>query len=126
MELALALFDLAQNVAVAAVRIAWHLPYVDCRKAACCANVNGWRVWGTSVVPPLTEVTEEGDSADLDVNSFWDVDIDVPEDQQNGRGRARPVDGSLAQVREQFSQQAGGGNLEDAFFRATGETTGQG
>ncbi|HEV7926827.1 MAG TPA: ABC transporter ATP-binding protein [Verrucomicrobiae bacterium] len=34
-------------------------------------------------------------------------------------------DGSLAEVREKFSEQAGGGNLEDAFFRATGETKGE-
>jgi ABC-2 type transport system ATP-binding protein len=32
------------------------------------------------------------------------------------------IDGSLAEVRERFSEQSGGGNLEDAFFRATGET----
>jgi ABC-2 type transport system ATP-binding protein len=32
-------------------------------------------------------------------------------------------DGSLVEVRERFSEQAGG-NLEDAFFRATGETQG--
>jgi len=33
------------------------------------------------------------------------------------------IDGSLAEVRERFSEQAGG-NLEDAFFRATGENKG--
>ena len=35
------------------------------------------------------------------------------------------IDGSLSEVRERFSQQAGGGNLEDAFFRATGESKGE-
>jgi ABC-2 type transport system ATP-binding protein len=34
-------------------------------------------------------------------------------------------DGSLGEVRQKFSEQAGGGNLEDAFFRATGETKGE-
>jgi ABC-2 type transport system ATP-binding protein len=34
-------------------------------------------------------------------------------------------DGSLAEVRERFSEEAGGGNLETAFFRATGETKGE-
>ena len=38
---------------------------------------------------------------------------------KNGR---KIIDGSLAEVRERFSEQAGGGNLEAAFFRATGET----
>jgi ABC-2 type transport system ATP-binding protein len=33
-------------------------------------------------------------------------------------------DGSLAAVRERFSEESGGGNLETAFFRATGETKG--
>ena len=35
------------------------------------------------------------------------------------------IDGSLEEVRQRFSEQAGGGNLEDAFFRATGETKGE-
>jgi ABC-2 type transport system ATP-binding protein len=35
------------------------------------------------------------------------------------------VDGSLEEVRQRFSEQAGG-NLEDAFFRATGESKGEG
>jgi ABC-2 type transport system ATP-binding protein len=34
------------------------------------------------------------------------------------------ADGSLQEVRRRFSEQAGGGNLEDAFFRATGESKG--
>jgi ABC-2 type transport system ATP-binding protein len=34
------------------------------------------------------------------------------------------IDGSLAEVRERFSEQTGSGNLEEAFFRATGETKG--
>jgi ABC-2 type transport system ATP-binding protein len=34
-------------------------------------------------------------------------------------------DGSLEEVRQKFSEEAGGGNLEDAFFRATGETKGE-
>jgi len=38
---------------------------------------------------------------------------------KNGR---KIIDGSVAEVRERFSEQAGGGNLEDAFFRATGDT----
>lgn len=40
---------------------------------------------------------------------------------KNGR---KIIDGSLAEVRDRFSEQAGGGNLEDAFFRATGESKG--
>jgi ABC-2 type transport system ATP-binding protein len=35
------------------------------------------------------------------------------------------IDGSLEEVRQRFSEQAGGGNLEDAFFRATGESKGE-
>jgi ABC-2 type transport system ATP-binding protein len=35
------------------------------------------------------------------------------------------IDGSLGEVRQRFSEQAGGGNLEDVFFRATGETKGE-
>ncbi|HEY3854230.1 MAG TPA: ABC transporter ATP-binding protein [Verrucomicrobiae bacterium] len=32
------------------------------------------------------------------------------------------IDGPLDEVRRQYSEQSGGGNLEDVFFRATGET----
>ncbi len=35
------------------------------------------------------------------------------------------IDGSLEEVRQRFSEQAGGGNLEEAFFRATGEPKGE-
>src|SRR5580658_9428241 len=41
------------------------------------------------------------------------------------KGGRKIIDGSLSEVRERFSEQAGGGNLEDAFFRATGETKGE-
>jgi ABC-2 type transport system ATP-binding protein len=32
------------------------------------------------------------------------------------------IDGTLEQVRQRFSEQSGDSNLEDVFFRATGET----
>jgi ABC-2 type transport system ATP-binding protein len=32
------------------------------------------------------------------------------------------IDGTLEEVRARFSEESGGGNLEDVFFRATGET----
>jgi ABC-2 type transport system ATP-binding protein len=35
------------------------------------------------------------------------------------------IDGSLEEVRRRFSEQTGGGNLEEVFFRATGETKGE-
>jgi ABC-2 type transport system ATP-binding protein len=35
------------------------------------------------------------------------------------------IDGSLEEVRRRFSEETGGGNLEDVFFRATGETKGE-
>ncbi len=38
---------------------------------------------------------------------------------KNGR---KVIDGTLEEVRQRFSEQSGGGNLEDVFFRATGET----
>src|SRR5258708_38481861 len=84
-----------------------HPPYVDRRKAASCENVNGRRVRGADILPPLAEVAEDRDSADLDINPFWHVDIDVPEGQQDGRGRARLVDGGFAQIEVQVAE--GGG-----------------
>jgi ABC-2 type transport system ATP-binding protein len=38
---------------------------------------------------------------------------------KNGR---KIIDGSLEDVRQRFSEQSGGANLEEVFFRATGET----
>jgi ABC-2 type transport system ATP-binding protein len=40
------------------------------------------------------------------------------------KGGKKIIDGSLAEVRGRFSEQTGSGNLEDAFFRATGENKG--
>src|SRR5258708_19886889 len=84
-----------------------HPPYVDRRKTASCASVNGRRVRGADILPPLAEVAEDRDSADLDIIPFWHVDIDVPEGQQDGRGRARLVDGGFAQIEVQVAE--GGG-----------------
>jgi ABC-2 type transport system ATP-binding protein len=38
---------------------------------------------------------------------------------KNGR---KVIDGTLEEVRQRFSEQSGGANLEEVFFRATGET----
>ncbi len=35
------------------------------------------------------------------------------------------IDGTLEEVRQKFSEESGGGNLEDVFFRATGENKGE-
>ena len=106
--LSLALFDLADDVAVAAIRIVRHPPYVDCRKAADGANVNDRRVRRADILAPLAEVTEDSDSADVDVDAFWYVDIDVPEGQQDGHRRARLVDCGRAQVEVQVPEGGGG------------------
>jgi ABC-2 type transport system ATP-binding protein len=37
---------------------------------------------------------------------------------KNGR---KVIDGTLEEMRQKFSEQAGGANLEEVFFRATGE-----
>jgi hypothetical protein len=108
-KLALPLFYRADDVVIAAVRLMRHPPYVDRRKTARCANVNGRRVRGADILPPLSEVAEDRDSADVDVNPFWHVDINVPEGQQDGHGRPRPVDGGFAQIEVQVSQ---GGSCE--------------
>ena len=34
------------------------------------------------------------------------------------------IDGTLEEVRQKFSEESGGANLEEVFFRATGESKG--
>src|ERR1700730_7200929 len=108
-KLALLRFHRADDVVIAAVCLMRYPPYVDGRKTADCANVNDRRVRGTGILPPLAEVAEDRDSADVDADPFRHVDINVPEDQQDVYGRPRPVDDGFAQIEVQVSQ---GGSCE--------------
>ena len=107
-KLALALFELAEDVAVIAVHIVRHAPYVDCPEAAECANVNGRGIRPADVAPPLAAVTEDGDSADVDVNALRHIYIDVTEGHEDGHGRLRMVDRGFAQIEVEVSQDSGG------------------
>jgi ABC-2 type transport system ATP-binding protein len=40
------------------------------------------------------------------------------------KGGRKIIDGTMEEVRQKFSEASGGGNLEEAFFRATGEAKG--
>jgi len=40
------------------------------------------------------------------------------------KGGQKIIDGTMEEVRQKFSEASGGANLEEAFFRATGETKG--
>ncbi len=83
-KLALALFKLAEDVAVAALHIVRHPPYVDCPTAAECANANDRGLRAADVPPPLAAVTEDGDSADVDIDAFRHIDIDVTAGHEDG------------------------------------------
>ena len=94
---ALAAFKFAEYVAVAAAaHIVRHPPYVNCPGEAENADTNSWGVRAAGVAAPVPAVTEDGDSADVDVNAFWHVDIDVAERRQNGHRRPSLIDRGFA------------------------------
>jgi hypothetical protein len=66
-KLALALFELAEDVAVAAAHVVRHPPDVDRAKDAEGADVAGGGLGMPAVAPPVPAVTEEGEAADVDV-----------------------------------------------------------
>jgi len=66
--------------------------------------INTVGVCGSDVPPAVPEVTEYGDSADVDVDVLWHVDIDVPEDEQQAHGSMRLVQHRVAQVKVQIAK----------------------
>src|SRR5260370_32349140 len=95
-ELALAVFKLAEDVAVAAAYIVRHPPHVDSPAAAEDPNVNGRGVRVAGVAAPFAAVAEDGQAADVDVDAFRHVDVDVAAPHQDGHGPLPPFDGGLA------------------------------
>src|SRR5437762_1791309 len=97
-ELALALLELTEDLAVAAAHVVRHPPDVDGAKDAERADVDGRGVGMAAVAPPVPAVAEEAEAADVDVDAFRHVDVDVAERREDGDGCLRKVDGGFAQI----------------------------
>lgn len=70
--------------------------------------MDGRGVRAPGVAAPVSAAAEDGQSADVDADTFRHVDIDVPERRQN-RHRGPPlIDGSVAQIEVKISQNTGG------------------
>ncbi len=64
-------------------------------------------IWAAGVAAPVPAVAEDGDSADVDVNAFRHIDIDVTERREN-RHRCPPlIDRSFAQIEVEISESTG-------------------
>src|SRR5438094_7106950 len=92
-ELALALFELTEDVAVAAAHVVRHPPDVDGAKDAERVDMDGWGVGVPAVASPVPPVAEESEAAHVDVDAFRHVDVDVAEGREDSDGRLRKVDG---------------------------------
>lgn len=99
----------AEDIAITAIaHIVRHPPYVDCPGKAEYANMNGRGVRAADVATPVPAVTEDGDSAHVDVNAFRHVDIDVTERRENCDRRPPLLDRGFAQVEVEISEGAAG------------------
>lgn len=107
-ELTLALFELAEDLAVTSVHIVGYPPYVDCPAAAEDTDLHDRGVRTDDVVPPVTAVTEDGQPADVDVDALRHIDIRVTADREDGHGGVRLVDGGFTQVKVEVAESAGG------------------
>src|SRR5580692_9323064 len=85
-QLALALLDLAEDLAVAAVHVTRHAPHVHGPETAHHADPEEGGVWAAAVAPPLAAVAGNGHAADVHADPFGHVDVRVAE----GTGRDRP------------------------------------
>ena len=107
--MATAVVKAVDDVAVAAAtHIVRHPPYVDCPGKAEYANVNGRGVRAADVAAPVPAVAEDGDSADVDINAFRHIDIDVTERRENRHRRPPLIDRGFAQIEVQISEGTGG------------------
>ena len=89
-----------------------HPPHIDRPGKAEYANMNGRGVRAPGIGAPVPAAAEDGQSADIDVDTFRHVDIDVPERRQNRHRRPLPIDGGVAQIEVKVSEgTAGQGRL---------------
>ena len=89
---------LVEDLVVAAVHLMRHAPDVDRCNAAERADVNDWRVRARYIAAPLPAVTEQGDSADLDVDALGHVEVDIAEASKDGHDRPRVVDLGFTEI----------------------------
>src|SRR6202023_2962989 len=98
-KLAPAVVKFAEDIAVAAAaHIVRHPPYVDCPGKAEYANTNDRGLQAADVAAPVPAVAEDGDSADVDINAFWHIDIDVTERRENRHRRPPLIHRGFAQI----------------------------
>src|SRR5690349_10936608 len=106
-KLALAVFNLTEDLAVVAAHVVRHPPDVDGAEDAERADVDGRGVRMSAVAPPVPAVAEEGEAADVHVDTLRHVDVNVAEGGEDGDGRLRKVDGGFAQIEVEVAE--GGG-----------------
>ena len=108
-KLALAALKLAEDVAIAGVpHVLRHPPDVNCSDKPENANMNGRGVGAVSIAAPVPAVAHEADPADVDVDPFWHIDVDIPECRENGHRGLPLVDRDVAQVEVEIRETAGG------------------
>ena len=104
--LVLFVLKLVEDLVVAAVHLMRHTPDVDRRNAAERADVNGWRVRTGYIAAPLPAVTEQGDSANLDVDALGHVEVDIAEGGKDGHDRPPVVDLGLTEIQVKIAKGA--------------------
>ena len=104
-----AVFKFPEDIAIAAAaHIMRHPPYIDCPGKAEYANMNCRGVRAVNVAAPVPAVAEDSDSADVDINAFRHIDIDVTERRENRHCRPPLIDRDFAQIEVEISEGAGG------------------
>jgi hypothetical protein len=108
-KLVLAALKLAEDVPIAGLpHVPRHPPDVNCPDKPENANMNGRGVRPVGIAAPISPVADEADPADVDVDPFWQIDVDIPERREN-RHRSLPlVDRDVAQVEVEICETAGG------------------
>jgi len=108
-KLTWAVLKLLEDVAIAgASHVLRHPPDINRPGKAEGADMNGRGVGAVSVEAPVPAVAKEADSADVDVDAFWHIDIDVSERRENGHRGLPVVDRDVAQVQVEIRETAGG------------------
>jgi hypothetical protein len=97
-KLSLLLFQLLDQLAVAAAHLVWDASHVDRGKQTEDTKVNDWSVGVGKVASPLAAATEYGDSGNVDIDTFGHVNVDVAEEGYHGHSRFRVLDFDVAKI----------------------------
>jgi hypothetical protein len=96
------------DLSVGAAHPMRHPPHIHRPEEGERTNTNAGRALVGNVLPPLTAVAEGGNTAEVDFDAPWHIDVSVPKRDQDGHDCLRAVHLGLAQIKVEVTKSSDG------------------